>query len=114
MGQPRNGGLVPPDRAAAALADDRGLPAIELRLGRVHARRGDLATAASHLDAAIEALDGDRAAGREQAATLEHALVERALVAVGIGDLDLADACAARKRMPSPLFAPLSITGWPT
>ena len=50
-------GAVAALEAAAAVADEGGLPAIELRLGRVHARRGDPVTAASHLDAAIEALD---------------------------------------------------------
>ena len=89
-------GAIAAFEAAAAVADDAGLPAIELRLGRVHARRGDPATAASHLDAVIAAFDGGKAASREDAATLVHALVERALVAIGTGDLDLADAAAGR------------------
>ena len=38
---------------AAALADPSALPAIEVALGRVHRRRGDLAAAASHLAAAL-------------------------------------------------------------
>ncbi len=91
-------GAIAALEAAAAVSDDRGLPGIELRLGRVHARRGDPSTAASHLDAAIEALDAadtnDRARGRE--ATPVHALVERALVAISVGDLDLAGAMATR------------------
>ena len=79
--------------AAAAVADEGGLPSIELRLGRVHARRGDPATAASHLDAAIDAPGPHDRPGRS---VLVHALVERALVAVSAGDLDLADATAGR------------------
>ena len=38
---------------AAALAAPDDLPAIEIALGGVHRRRGDLAAAASHLDAAL-------------------------------------------------------------
>ena len=79
--------------AAAAVADEGGLPSIELRLGRAHARRGDPATAASHLDAAIDAPGPNDRHGRS---VLVHALVERALVAVSAGDLDLADATAGR------------------
>ena len=79
--------------AAAAATDDAGLPALELRLGTVHARRGDPLTAASHLDAAIDALDAGGEAGRQ---TLTHALVERALVAIGQRDLDLAKRAARR------------------
>ncbi len=82
--------------AAAATADEAGLPAIELRLGRVHARRGDPTTAASHFDAAIEALDAVGPGPGGDTTTLVHALVERALVAIGTGDADLAEASAAR------------------
>jgi DNA-binding SARP family transcriptional activator/tetratricopeptide (TPR) repeat protein len=89
-------GAIAAFEAAAARSDEVSLPAIELRLGRVHARRGDPTTAASHFDAAIEALDpiGTGRGGDE--ATLVHALVERALVAVGVGDADLAGASAVR------------------
>jgi tetratricopeptide (TPR) repeat protein len=88
-------GAVAALEAAAAVTDDSGLPPIELRLGRVHARRGDPTTAASHLDAAIEALEAhdDRPT---DGATLAHALVERALVAVAAGDLELASRSARR------------------
>ncbi len=59
------------------------LPGVELQLGRVHARRGDLVTAASHLDAAVESLAG---AGDWPSGVLPRALVERALVAQRAGD----------------------------
>ncbi len=88
-------GAVAALEAAAAVTDEGGLPAIELRLGRVHARRGDPVTAASHLDAAIEALE-TRDDGQAGDATLAHALVERAHVAVAAGDLDLASRSGRR------------------
>jgi tetratricopeptide (TPR) repeat protein len=77
--------------AAAALAPEAELPGIELRLGRAHARRGDLATAASHLDAVLEALDGSTSD-----ATLAQAVVERALVAHRAGDPAAAATIATR------------------
>lgn len=77
--------------AAAALAQPDELPAAELRLGRVHARRGDLAAAASHLDSALASL-GDPA-GRPLA---RQALAERSLVAVRAGDPALASALGTR------------------
>ncbi|MFL5677944.1 MAG: ATP-binding protein [Chloroflexota bacterium] len=75
--------------AARAAPDD--LPAIEISLGRVHRRRGDLVAAASHLDAALSTPrlgDAIRARG----------LVERSLVALRGGDLPTADASASDAR----------------
>ena len=63
--------------AAAAASDDDGLAAIELRLGRVHARRGDAQAAASHLDAALE--------GTADPAGRAVILVERGAVALRAG-----------------------------
>jgi DNA-binding SARP family transcriptional activator/tetratricopeptide (TPR) repeat protein len=79
--------------AAAAVARPTELPGVELQLGRVHARRGDLATAASHLDAAVETLAGP---GDWPAGMLPRALVERALVAQRAGDPGAAAVDAAR------------------
>ena len=79
--------------AAAAGATEDALPGVELRLGRVHARRGDLQTAASHLDAAIDALSRPPAS---DPANLLRALVERALVARRAGDLEGASDAASR------------------
>jgi DNA-binding SARP family transcriptional activator/tetratricopeptide (TPR) repeat protein len=100
-------GAIAALEAAASVAGDRDLPGIELRLGRVHARRGDDATAASHLDAAIEALDHGGAAD----ATLARALVERALVAVGQGRLELAESSARRGRELADALGDASIAG---
>ena len=73
---------------AAALAEPADLPGIEIALGRVHRRRGDLAAAASHLDSALAAPDlSDPLRAR--------ALVERSVVALRAGDLDAAGAAAA-------------------
>ena len=66
---------------AAALADADELPGIELALGRVHRRRGDLAGAASHLDAALGSPDLDPG-------TRVRALVERSAVSLQAGALD--------------------------
>ena len=71
---------------AAALAEPDALPAIELALGRVQRRRGDLGGAASHLDAALGSLGLDQP-------TRVRALVERSLVSLGSGSL--ADAAAS-------------------
>ena len=79
--------------AAAAVARPTELPGVELQLGRVHARRGDLVTAASHLDAAVESLAGP---GDWPSGTLPRALVERALVAQRAGDPAAAATDAAR------------------
>ena len=68
---------------AAAMATDARLAAIELLLGRVHARRGDLATADTHLVAAHELLAAAGESGRDALASV---LAERALVAHRSGD----------------------------
>jgi DNA-binding SARP family transcriptional activator/tetratricopeptide (TPR) repeat protein len=78
---------------AAALASPDDLPAIEVALGRVHRRRGDLAAAESHLASALgsgppELTDALRA----------RAQVERSLVALRAGDLDTAEAAAREAR----------------
>jgi DNA-binding SARP family transcriptional activator/tetratricopeptide (TPR) repeat protein len=73
---------------AAALAAPDQVPAIELELGRVHRRRGDLAAAASYLDAAL-------AAPELGPAQRVRALVERSLVALREGDLELAASVAS-------------------
>jgi DNA-binding SARP family transcriptional activator len=101
-------GAIAALEAAAAVADQRQLPGIEVRLGRVHARRGDDATAASHLDAAIEILE--RAGGGDDP-TLARALVERSLVAIGQGRLDLAEASARRARELADALGDPSIAG---
>lgn len=87
-------GAIAALEATAALVGESELPGVEMRLGRVHARRGDLRTAASHLDTAIEALDGQPES--QAAASLVRALVERAAVAERAGELDLAETAAAR------------------
>jgi DNA-binding SARP family transcriptional activator/tetratricopeptide (TPR) repeat protein/energy-coupling factor transporter ATP-binding protein EcfA2 len=89
-------GAIAALEAAAALSDQDALPAIEVRLGRVHARRGELSTAASHLDIAIDGLESIGATAPEDPALLVMALVERAAVAVRAGDLDRARASGAR------------------
>jgi len=87
-------GAIAALEASAAVAVADALPAVELRLGRVHARRGDLVTAASHLDAAIEELEERSGAG--DADLLVRSLVERAVVAHRAGDLDRAAGVASR------------------
>ena len=87
-------GAVAALEAAAAVTPEDGLPAIELRLGRVHARRGDTATAASHLDGALDQLDGRSTTADPR--LLGAILVERSVVAVRSGDLALAGSLAAR------------------
>ncbi len=87
-------GAVTALEAAAGLASDADLPNVELRLGRVHARRGDMRTAASHLDAAIDGMEA-----RADAASrplLSRTLAERAVVAVREGDNETATAAADR------------------
>jgi DNA-binding SARP family transcriptional activator/tetratricopeptide (TPR) repeat protein len=86
-------GAIAALEAAAARVPDHELPEVELRLGRVHARRGDLVTAASHLDAAIEGMAG---AGDPAAAHLGRTLVERAAVALRAGDPVAAEASVDR------------------
>lgn len=76
---------------AAALATLEQLPAIEVALGRVHRRRGDLAAAASHLGAAL--------ASSDLAPTVRvRGLVERSVVALRAGDLEVADESARAAR----------------
>ena len=89
-------GAVAALEAAAAVTPDAGLPAIELRLGRVHARRGDTATAASHLDGALDQLDRRPGSATADPRLLGAILVERSVVAVRSGDLALAGSLAAR------------------
>ncbi len=72
---------------AAALASPDALPAVEVALGRIQRRRGDLAAADSHLLSALASpaiTDPVRA----------RAEVERSLVALRTGDLELADQTA--------------------
>jgi DNA-binding SARP family transcriptional activator/tetratricopeptide (TPR) repeat protein len=88
-------GAISALEAAAALASDATLPEIELRLGRVHARRGDLVTAASHLDEAL-ALLGPAHAASGADALLAAVLVERSVVALRSGDLGTAEGLATR------------------
>ena len=68
---------------AAALAGPADLPAIEVALGRVHRRRGDLRGAASHLDAALASSELDPS-------IRTRALVERCVVELQAGALDTA------------------------
>jgi DNA-binding SARP family transcriptional activator/tetratricopeptide (TPR) repeat protein len=76
---------------AAALATAVELPAVELALGRVHLRRGDLAAAESHLVAAL--------GSPELSPSLRvRTLVERSLVALRAGDLEVAAAMATKAR----------------
>jgi DNA-binding SARP family transcriptional activator len=76
---------------AAALARQSDLPAIEIALGRVHRRRGDLDAAASHLGSALASPDlTDALRGR--------ALVERSVLSLRAGGLDLAGAAASEAR----------------
>jgi DNA-binding SARP family transcriptional activator/tetratricopeptide (TPR) repeat protein len=89
-------GAIAALEAAAALSDQDALPAIEVRLGRVHARRGELAMAASHLDIAIDGIELLGASAAEDPALLVTALVERAAVAIRAGDLDHARAAGTR------------------
>ena len=89
-------GAVAALEAAAAVTPDAALPAIELRLGRVHARRGDTATAASHLDGALDQLDTRPASATVDPRLLGAILVERSVVAVRSSDLALAGSLAAR------------------
>lgn len=76
---------------AAALAEPSDLPAIEIALGRVHRRRGDLVASASHLGSALASPDLTDA-------LRARALVERSVVALRAGDLDVAGAVASEAR----------------
>ena len=73
---------------AAALAAPSDLATIEIALGRVHRRRGDLAAAASHLGAALAQPDPtDELRAR--------ALVETSVLALRAGDLAIAGSAAS-------------------
>jgi DNA-binding SARP family transcriptional activator/tetratricopeptide (TPR) repeat protein len=76
---------------AAALAGPSDLPGIELALGRVHGRWGDLAAAASHLGAAL-------AAPNLTDALRASALVERSAIALRAGELGVASEAASAAR----------------
>jgi tetratricopeptide (TPR) repeat protein len=73
---------------AAALATADELPAIEVALGRVHRRRGDLVAAASHLGAAL-------ASPGLTERLRASALVELSVVGLRAGDLDIAGPAAS-------------------
>jgi tetratricopeptide (TPR) repeat protein len=89
-------GAIAALEGAAGLLPGTDLPGVDVRLGRIHLRRGDLVAAASYLDTAIVALeqkpDMDPAATR----LLTQALVERAATAERAGDLDRAASAAER------------------
>ncbi len=76
---------------AAALAGPSDLPAIEISLARVHRRRGDFGAATSHLGSAL-------ASSNLTASFRARALVERSVVAIRAGDLDVARAAASEAR----------------
>ena len=76
---------------AAALAAPSALPAIEIAIGRVHRRRGDLVAAASHLTLAL-------ASPAMTDALRARALVERSVVALRAGELDVAGEAASETR----------------
>ena len=88
-------GAITALESAAAVSPEEDLPAIELRLGRVHARRGDTAAAASHLDGALDQIEGLGPSAADPR-LLGAILVERSVVAVRSGDLPLADSLANR------------------
>jgi DNA-binding SARP family transcriptional activator/tetratricopeptide (TPR) repeat protein len=76
---------------AAALSDPSDLPAIELALGRLHRRRGDLVASASHLRSVLASPDLTDA-------IRARALVERSVVALRASDLDIAGEAASAAR----------------
>jgi DNA-binding SARP family transcriptional activator len=83
--------------AAAAEAADLDLAELELFLARAHARRGDLTTAVSHLNAGLVAIGDPGDAGRHDAGAaapslqlLVRILVERGVVALQARDPDAA------------------------
>ena len=99
-------GAIAALETAAALADPPDLPAIEVALGRVHRRRGDLAAAASHLDSVLAQPDVDDP-------LRARALVERSLVELRAGEPDLAgrdaqDALELADRLDDPRLAGLA------
>ncbi len=89
---------------AAALAAPADLPVIEIALGRVQRRRGDLRAADSHLASALGAphlADAVRAA----------ALVERSLVALRGDNLEAADEAARAARLAAAQAADRHLAG---
>jgi DNA-binding SARP family transcriptional activator len=84
-------GAVTALETAAALAEPSDLAAIEIALGGVHRRRGDLVAAASHLGFAL-------ASPHLTDALRARALVDRSVVALRAGDLDVAGAAASEAR----------------
>ena len=97
-------GAVTALETAAALAEPSDLAAIEIALGGVHRRRGDLVAAASHLGAALtspELTDALRA----------RALVDRSVVALRAGDLDVAGAAASEARALAALVGEPHLAG---
>jgi DNA-binding SARP family transcriptional activator/tetratricopeptide (TPR) repeat protein len=84
-------GAVTALETAAALAEPWDLATIEIALGGVHRRRGDLVAAASHLESALASPDLTNA-------LRARALVERSLVALRAGDLVVAGAAASEAR----------------
>ena len=84
-------GAIAALETAAALAGPADLPAIEISLGRVHGRRGDLAAATSHLESALAAPDlHDDLRAR--------ALAERSIIALRARNLAVASETAAAAR----------------
>jgi DNA-binding SARP family transcriptional activator len=73
---------------AAAQGDATLAAAVEHRIGLVHVRRGDLDRADRHLAHAFDGATDEREAGR--------ILVDRAAVAIGRGELDVAEGLAER------------------
>jgi tetratricopeptide (TPR) repeat protein len=84
-------GAIAALESAAAVTTDQQTSLIELRLGEVHTRRGDLQQAASHLDDAIS-----RAEAVADHRMIREASLARALVAVRAADLNLAEFLAGR------------------
>jgi tetratricopeptide (TPR) repeat protein len=76
---------------AAALAHPADLPAIELALGRLHRRRGDLAASTSYLGSVLGSPDLTDA-------VRARALVERSVVALRAGNFDIAGDAASVAR----------------
>ena len=89
---------------AAALAGPADLPAVEIALGRVHRRRGDLVAAASHLGSALASPDlTDDLRAR--------ALVERSVVALRAGDLGIAGSAGSEARQVAARVADPHLAG---
>ena len=76
---------------AAALAVPSELPMIEIALGRVHRRRGDLVAAASYLESVLSSADVTEP-------IRARALVDRSVVALQAGDLDTAGMASLEAR----------------